>query len=128
MSDEKDTYPTPEHGWVCFHCGEHFPGDIPGSQAARDHFGEYVYATPACQIWGAVKSWRAGYRKLIRALRYAQREQREIQRQLNDDDTAKDRYIYGLMSDHQTALMREEEKGYERGLRDGRALSQQAAE
>lgn len=118
---EADTYPTPEHGWVCFHCGEHFPGDIPGSQAARAHFGDHIAATPACQIWGPVKGWRCGYRKLIRALRAAQRERDETRRALIDDDTAKDRYIYGLEAKHHSALRDAEETGYARGLADGRA-------
>lgn len=33
-----DTYPTPEGGWVCFHCGQRFYHQA----AARRHFG----ATP----------------------------------------------------------------------------------
>ena len=30
------TYPMPEHGWTCFHCGDTFM--TPG--AARDHFDQ----------------------------------------------------------------------------------------
>ena len=45
-----DTYPTPEHGWVCFHCGEHFPGTFEGSRRARDHFGWKPNSLAACQI------------------------------------------------------------------------------
>lgn len=40
------TYPAPQHGWTCFHCGETFTryGD------AMLHFGRYPSATPACQL------------------------------------------------------------------------------
>ena len=41
-----DTYPMPADGWVCFHCGERFT--TPSS--ARDHFGFYPEASPACTI------------------------------------------------------------------------------
>lgn len=43
---EHDTYPQPEHGWTCFHCGETFLHQ----KLARDHFGRYPSATPACQL------------------------------------------------------------------------------
>ena len=41
-----DTYPMPEDGWVCFHCGERYT--TPG--AARQHFGDSPTARPACSI------------------------------------------------------------------------------
>ena len=43
---ERDTYPQPEHGWTCFHCGETFMHQ----KLAREHFGNYPSATPACQL------------------------------------------------------------------------------
>ena len=44
----RDTYPAPEHGWTCFHCGECFTT----RNEARDHFGMDgdIDATPACRI------------------------------------------------------------------------------
>ena len=46
LSAETDTYPQPEHGWTCFHCGETFKHQT----LARIHFGHYPTATPACQL------------------------------------------------------------------------------
>jgi hypothetical protein len=39
-----DTYPMPEHGWTCFHCGQTFHN--PGS--AEEHFGEHPRSVAAC--------------------------------------------------------------------------------
>lgn len=47
---EPATYPTPAHGWVCFHCGERFAPNLLGQSRARDHFGNQPNATPACRI------------------------------------------------------------------------------
>ena len=40
------TYPMPEHGWTCFHCGETFmkPGE------ANDHFGHRPGLSIACRL------------------------------------------------------------------------------
>ena len=43
---ERDTYPAPPDGWVCFHCGERYTTP----NAARDHFGFYPKSTPICAI------------------------------------------------------------------------------
>lgn len=127
MADEPDTYPSPVEGWNCFHCGEHFPPHGLGIARAKEHFGDYAFATPACQIWGKqALTWRSGYRKLIRALRDAETDRNEVRRQLGEDDTEKDRQIYRMQSDHAAALRQAEEDGYAKGLRDGRAM--QAAE
>jgi len=40
------TYPQPEHGWVCYHCGETFTT----WGAARDHFGETPEVTTGCLL------------------------------------------------------------------------------
>ena len=42
----EETYPSPPHGWTCFHCGETFTNP----NKARDHFGHDIDATPACQL------------------------------------------------------------------------------
>ena len=41
-----DTYPKPEHGWTCYHCGETFT-TVGG---AEDHFGARPSDTAACRI------------------------------------------------------------------------------
>ena len=46
QTPEADTYPMPEHGWTCFHCGATFTN----VNLARDHFGHYPFAKPACQL------------------------------------------------------------------------------
>lgn len=45
-ADDAPTYPTPEHGWTCFHCGENFKT----WGGARDHFGALPKAVAACKI------------------------------------------------------------------------------
>ena len=50
-----DTYPYPDKGWTCFHCGEtfsiakqrHYQGAL---DAAREHFGSGVCDEPLCKI------------------------------------------------------------------------------
>lgn len=102
MSEE--TYLTPEHGWVCFHCGEHFPDNHGGWRAAQLHFGTSIHDEPKCQI-------------TARALRIMERDLRRYQ----EEDTDLHRELARLRSDHAIALRREEEKGYARGLEDARA-------
>jgi hypothetical protein len=97
----EDTYPTPEHGWVCFHCGEHFPGNLGGQRSAQLHFGKSVHDEAKCQI-------------TARALRNMELQLRRYQ----EEDTDLHRKIASLKSDHATALQREEEKGYARGIKD----------
>jgi hypothetical protein len=64
MSAAAETYPTPEHGWTCFHCGETFAGDLSGQHAAKLHFGDYIDAIPACRLQA-----RAGTQSLLRRIR-----------------------------------------------------------
>jgi hypothetical protein len=101
MSAEPVTYPTPEHGWTCFHCGETFPGDMAGYHAARLHFGKSIRDDPICQI-------------SARQLRIMEEELARYRA----EDTELHREIAKMRADHITALRREEEKGYARGLRD----------
>lgn len=106
---ERTTYPTPEHGWVCFHCGEHFPGNLGGQKAARLHFGASIYDEPKCQI--------SAHR-----LRVMEAELRRYRA----EDTDLHRHIARLEADHAVALRREEEKGYARGLADAKAEEDEA--
>lgn len=96
-----ETYPTPEHGWTCFHCGENFPGTMSGQRAAQLHFGKSIHDEPKCQI--------------------SARAVRVMEAQLcsyREEDTDLHRELASLKSDHASALRREEEKGYARGIKD----------
>jgi hypothetical protein len=111
-----ETYPTPEHGWVCFHCGEHFAPTLAGWRAAADHFGEgFTDSIPACRL-----RMRKGELSLLRRIRWLERQLRELQMRVAQEDTDKDRELYAMASDHRRALIREEEKGYARGVVDAR--------
>lgn len=93
--------PIPEHGWTCFHCGEHFSTDFAGCQAARIHFGDNVRGDALCQYSA----------KQVRGLE-------DLLKRYQNEDTALHREIARLQSDHAIALRREEESGYAKGLRD----------
>ena len=86
-----------ERGWRCFHCDEVFTT----VEAATEHFGKYEDATPGCCID------LAEYRRM---------EQVDFAHRVEDDECS--RTFHRMQADHLTALRREEEKGYERGLRD----------
>lgn len=83
--------------WRCFHCNDVFHD----AQSAREHFGPSEYQEPACQI--DIKKFRE----------MECRDQRHA-----EEDTELHRIITGMRSDIDTALRREEEKGYARGLQD----------
>lgn len=99
----KDTYPTPPHGWTCFHCGEHFPPTFKGQRDARHHFGPSINAEPMCSVSD---------------LQY--RAMEEQLRRYQEEDTELHRSIARLAGAHAQALIHEEEKGYARGLADAR--------
>lgn len=83
--------------WRCFHCDEVFKDFA----EAELHFGTSCYDVPICQITAAE----------VRGM--------ELQlRRYSEEDTDLHREIARLKSDHATALQREEEKGYAKGLRD----------
>jgi len=66
--EQPDTYPQPEDGWVCFHCGERFKK----VGAAEDHFGARPGDGLACRI-------KAGdERGLVMDLRKAQKRTHEL--------------------------------------------------
>lgn len=109
-----DTYPTPAHGWTCFHCGEHFRRDQ--VNAARNHFGATPDREPGCML-------KVGDdRGILRALRAAEAELASYRA----EDSETHRAMHRMTAEHVQALWREEEKGYERGLRDARAELQSA--
>lgn len=84
--------------WRCFHCDEVFSD----ATSAAEHFGTSERQQPACQIDVAE------YRRM-----------EEINRRHCEEDTDLHRQMYALKCEHQRALLREEEKGYARGLADG---------
>ena len=65
---KRDTYPMPEDGWVCFHCGERFTT----VGTAEDHFGARPSDMAACLIKVGEE------RGLVMELRRVQAELREI--------------------------------------------------
>lgn len=57
---------------------------------------------------------------LLERLRSSEAERDKLQYQISNESTEADLRIQSMQSDHQIALRREEEKGYARGLADGR--------
>jgi hypothetical protein len=96
-------------GWRCFHCDEYFTGAQ--RKEALEHFGIDQTQTPACKIAPDAQG-------LIAIIREQQLELRRY----HEEDTQLHREFYKLGGDHQQAAQRAEEQGYERGLKDGRAL------
>jgi hypothetical protein len=93
--------------WRCFHCDEIFSD----ADAAREHFGPNEMHEPVCQIDVA---------------KY--REMEEIVRRHVSEDTDLHREIYRMQAKHFTDLRHEEEKGYARGLEDGRKYPIESAD
>jgi len=93
--------------WRCFHCDETFTD----AESAKEHFGRTQVCEPACTIDAAK------YRAMEETVRLHVEE-----------DTDLHRTIYAMQARHQTELQREEEKGYARGLADGKAEQLAAAQ
>jgi hypothetical protein len=92
--------------WRCFHCDDVFRSVVD----ARNHFGTTEASEPACKVQAA------GEFGILGALR-------NLEDQLSRyraDDSDIIRAMCGMQSDHVQALLREEEKGYARGLADAR--------
>ena len=85
----------------CFHCGEVFT-----VAAARIHFGDTQLASPACTI---------------DAERF--REMEALVSRYQEEDTDLHREIGRLRCDLATQTRRAEERGYDKGLQDGMALT-----
>lgn len=95
--------------WRCFHCGEVFAD----KECAREHFGSDESRLPGCLL--KVTSGESGLLGRVR----------ELEAQLIPylhETSAVENYVHHIQSEHAIALRREEEKGYNRGLRDGMAL------
>lgn len=96
----------PEMPWRCFHCDETFTD----REGAAEHFGTSLLQEPGCQID------IAKYRSM-----------EELVRRSSAEDTDLHREIAQIQGGHATALRREEEKGYARGLRDAELLTRDDA-
>lgn len=101
-------FPPPKGGWRCFFCDEVF---LIVAQA-RDHFGADQLSDAACRIKVGAE------RGILTALRKAEEELARYRA----DDTDAYRHMANLQVRHSDALRTAEELGYERGLRDGRAV------
>jgi len=119
VSDASDPAPvgsldtiTPRE-WRCFHCDEVFTD----RDLAADHFGVCETRDAACKLNAMEGGILSLYREAEATLDRYRREDNESFRE-----------FYRLGAAHSTALMREEEKGYARGLADGRAESAREAE
>ncbi len=102
--------------WRCFHCGETFT--MAQERWAREHFGDDDTAKPVCLIRSAGES------ALLSALRSAERELATYRR----EDNRILRAMWAMQADHAVALIREEERGYEKGLKDGAAHTHKGTE
>ena len=98
--------------WRCFHCDEVFQDE----DDARQHFGSYTLDEPGCQLNALEGGILALYREA----------QKELMK-YREEDHESYRAFHALGAAHTVALMRAEEKGYERGLADGRALAAKEA-
>ena len=102
-----DTFNVPEHGFTCFHCGDTFHT----VKSAREHFGNDINDEPGCvlKLMGGDK----GLLGLVR-LQYAKLDQYRM------EDQPIMRELYSLGAKHSRELIEAEQKGYDRGLSDGR--------
>jgi hypothetical protein len=99
---------TPDQ-WRCFHCSEVFTD----AKAAANHFGvDHLGDETLCQM----AQVDGGIARVIADL------SEELQRYRSEDNESF-REFYRLGADHSQALIREEQKGYDRGLADGRTVS-----
>jgi len=93
--------------WRCFFCDEVFTRH----EDALEHFGRDDACeadAPACKI-----AAHEGH-----LIRYIRKLENELSRYMSEDSDVM-RSIMTLEFEHKRALIREEEKGYARGLRDG---------
>lgn len=106
MSTTPSEYLEKHAKYLCFHCKEVFTSDI----AATEHFGPSCQSKPLCQI--TREEWENNQRQL---------------REYREDDAPIHREMVRLKDKHRDELRSEEEKGYSRGLKDGRELVEKPA-
>lgn len=90
--------------WRCFHCDELFFS----RKLAAEHFGANDYETPACRL-----ASHEGH-----LVTYIRKLEEELGRYRAEDSDVL-RSIFSMEADHRQALIRAEEIGYGKGVRDG---------
>lgn len=96
--------------WRCFHCDEVFTD----RDEAADHFG--------VQIDGLAEDCACKLTQDQKGIVHMLREAWDELRSYHQEETRLIHEVEVIVSRHTVALRNEEEKGYERGLRDGPAL------
>ena len=99
----------PAQSWRCFHCGDVFTTP----SAAAGHFGIDQLQEPGC-----VAVLRHGESHLLDRIRELEQQLREYE----DGSTKMQRWAQAKFASHGEALVREEEKGFARGVADMLAL------
>lgn len=112
---DQHALPREPSAWTCYHCGETFTDP----NCAREHFGIGEYQDPGC-----LERVPNGERTLLAKLR----EQEERLNRYRAEDSDTDRAMYAMKADHAQALIREEEKGYAKGVADARKEQEPSAE
>lgn len=107
------------HGgpWRCFHCDDVFTT----VGAASDHFGPHPAATPGCVIDKILPEGGTNTQRGLGLLMALRKAEAELMR-YGSEDTDLHRAMHRQDCEYRQALIREEEKGYARGLRDGANL------
>lgn len=98
--------------WRCFHCDEVFRS----ANEARIHFGGGSFEDAGCVL----KDYEDGLLGIIRE------QQAELER-FRAEDSDLLRVIATMEADHLQALIRAEEEGYNKGIRDMQEQAQCAA-
>lgn len=104
----------PRKQWRCFFCDDVFST----RHEAAEHFGAFNACeadVPACKI--------AGHEKHL--VHYIRKLEQELSRYQSEDSDVM-RSIMTLEADHRQALIRAEEDGYNKGVRDMRAEAEKA--
>ncbi len=113
---QEDAYSAPVLGWCCFHCAAYFPESE--EEAAKEHFGDSPMESKAACI---IKAEEGG---LVQAIRFLEERNRDLYGQIarySDEDSAADRRMAKLVTEHYTAVQRAEEAGYAKGLKQAQA-------
>lgn len=83
--------------------------------AAREHFGAHPYGEPGC-----ILRMQEGEGSLLRKIRWLEREVQRLNFVIDTGGSDAEKAMHSMVCEHRLALQREEEKGYAKGLADGR--------
>lgn len=97
--------------WRCFFCDELFSRHAD----AALHFGGSILQEPICRV----AAQEGGLVILVREL---EERVEDLRQEISSDENRH----YAREAAHASALRREEERGYERGLRDGQEIARDA--